>query len=400
MITLAARFCAIALRIMIAGVCCLGIWCSWNLAREDFLFRQDTAESIRSAIRLAPDAWEYSMRLAQLDGSHARELLETSLRLNPYNAQAAIELGLQYEADGENARAENMLLQAFAVDHTYLPRWSLANFYLRRDNMPAFWSWARRAAEMPADDMGALFELCWRVSPDPARIADAILNDKPELLRQYLDFLLGKNELRAAGAIAPRLIRSGALETDRPLLFSVVDRLVTANDAGGASALWHELIRQHWVVADQTAPNNADFQRDPLPVSFDWALSSYPGLHSWPGSSGLETEFSGEEPESCTIAEQTVVLKPGNYAMKFSYRTADIPPNTGIRWQIVDAQSGTVIANSPDLASDSLQHAEFVFSVSPEASLLRLRLTYQRALGTPRIAGPLVIRSTQIEAHP
>jgi hypothetical protein len=158
--------------------------------------------------------------------------------------------------------------------------------------------------------------------------------------------------------------------------------LVAANDAAAANALWHLLIEQHWVVADATVPNNADFVREPLPVSFDWTLPEYPGLHSWPGSSGLETEFTGSQPEDCTVAEQAVALTPG------------------IRWQIIDAKSNTVLADSPDLSSDTLNHSALAFSVPPGASLLRLRLAYRRALGTPRISGMLVVLSTQIQAHP
>jgi hypothetical protein len=400
MIPLLRRSVGVALRIIIAAACCLGIWSSWEFARADFLFHQDTEESVRSAIRLVPDGWEYYMRLAQFDREHARELLTTALRLNRYDAQADIELGLQYEADGDFPRAERQLLDAYEVDHTYLPRWSLANYYFRRDNLPEFWAWARSAANMPADEVGPLFELCWRVSPDPERITGAILNQKPELIRQYLGFLLAKNQLGTVAIVAPRLLRSGDPESDRPLLFSIVDRLVAVNDAAAANALWHLLMEQHWVVADTTVPNNPGFVRDPLPVSFDWSLPEYPGLHSWPGSSGLETEFTGSQPEDCTVAEQIVALTPGDYTMTYSYRTSDIPPATGIRWQIMDAKSNTVLADSPDLSSVAVQHSELAFSVPPGTSLLRLRLAYRRALGTPRISGMLVVLSTQIQAHP
>jgi hypothetical protein len=68
----------------------MGIWRSVKMARADFLFRQDTADSLYSAIRLEPDAWEYSMRLAQLDEDHALELLETALRLNPFNVRLTL----------------------------------------------------------------------------------------------------------------------------------------------------------------------------------------------------------------------------------------------------------------------------------------------------------------------
>ena len=395
-----SRFLASALRIVVVAACCFGIWSSLKLARADYLFRQDTEESVRAAIRVVPDAWEYYMRLAQFDRADARNLLTTSLSLNLYDAQADIELGLQYEAEGDYARAEKQLLQAYAVDHTYLPRWSLANYYFRRDNMPAFWAWARSAAAMPADDVGSLFELCWRVSPDPARITAAILNDKPELIRQYIGFLLAKNQPAAAAAVAPRLMRSGDPASDRPMMFTVINRLAAGNEAADASALWRLLIEKRWVVADSTVPNNAGFQRDPLPVSFDWSIPEYEGLHSWPGSSGLETEFTGRQPEDCTIADQDVALAPGKYTLAYAYHTTDIPPDTGIHWQMIDPKSNLILAESPALSSEEVKHASMGFLIPPGVSLVRLRLAYRRTLGTTRIAGMLDVDSVQIKKLP
>ena len=57
------------------------------------------------------------------------------------------------------------------------------------------------------------------------------------------------------------------------------------------------------------------------------------------------------------VAEQVVDLMHGDYTMAYSYHTSDIPPATGIRWQILDAKSNTVIAESPDLSSDGLQNS-------------------------------------------
>jgi hypothetical protein len=400
MVSFIRRSVGAALRIAVAAACCLGIWYSLQFAWADYLFRMDTEASVRSAIHVAPDSSEYYMRLALFDRDHARELLTTSRLLDRYNAQADIELGLQYETEGDYVQAEQMLLEAFAVDHTYLPRWSLANYYFRRDNMPEFWAWARSAASMPSDDIGPLFELCWRVAPDPDKVAAALLGDKPEPIRQFLGFLLAKDQLSAVAKIAPRLARFGDSETDRSLLFSVVNRLVAANDAAASSALWHSLVAQHWVVADSTVPNNAAFARDPLPVSFDWSLPEYQGLHSWPGASGLEVEFTGSQPEDCTVAEQALALTPGNYTMAYSYHTKDIPPGTGLRWQVVDAEANMVLAESPDLSSDVPTSSETAFSVPPSAPLLKLRLSYRRTIGTPRISGMLVVLSTQIQAHP
>ena len=328
------------------------------------------------------------------------ELLATSLNLNRYDAEADIELGLQYESEGDFSSAEKKLLDAFQVDHTYLPRWSLANFYFRRDNMPEFWLWARKAAEMPSENIGPLFELCWHVTHSPEQISGAILNQNPEVTRQYLRFLLDKSQMSAVANVAQRLVPSGEPETDRPLMLEVLNRLVAENDGAAANALWQSLLKHRWLVGDSTVPNNPSFARTPLRVSFDWQLPEYAGLHSWPGPSGLEAEFAGTQPESCTVAEQALPLSPGNYKLDYSYHTSDIPPDTGIKWEIVDAKLKTTLASSIDLSSDTLNHSEMKFTVPPDVSLVWLRLAYRRALGTPRISGTLVVESTQIQLLP
>ena len=100
------------------------------------------------------------------------------------------------------------------------------------------------------------------------------------------------------------------------------------------------------------------------------------------------------------VAEQAVVLAPGRYSMNYAYRTSDIPQGTGIRWQIIDAKSNSVLTESPDLSSDALNHSALTFSVPPDTSLIRLRLVYSRTLGTPRISGMLMVLSTGIQTLP
>jgi len=384
---------------LVTCACLLGIWQSWRIARSDSLFRRGDVESVRTSVRLEPDCWWCYVKLARLDDSSAEQLLQTSLRLNRYNSDAAIDLGLRYESDGDFRKAEGLLLQAFEVDDTYVPRWSLANYYLRRHNLPAFWEWSRRATEMPAEDIGALFELCWRVSPDPKTIEANIAEDNPAVVRQYIAFLINKDQPTAAVHAALALVHIGSPESDRILLFTLIDRLIRANDPAGANALWNSIIGRHWIVADNSFPNNPQFSRDPAQVDFDWHFSAYDGLHSWPGSSGLETEFTGSEPESCWIADQTISLPPGRNRLESIYRTRGIAPDTGIRWHILATRSDEILASSASLSSEAPSHAVLSFVVSPDQQLLRLRLAYERNLGTPRVSGTLVITSVRIQSE-
>jgi hypothetical protein len=342
------------------------------------------------------------MRLAQLDEQNARPLLEAALLHNPYNAQANIELGLSFEADGDYERAEQLLLRAFSVDHTFLPRWTLANFYFRRDNMAKFWEWAREAAEMPSDDVAPLFELCWRASPDPGKITSTILNNTQNLtlIRQYIYFLRTKDQLSAAESVSERLVQNGDPDTDSSGMLDLVNKLVESNHPTEAEELWNALIQKHWVTAESTPPNNPAFARDPIPVRFDWLLTLSQELHATPGPTGLHVEFSGGQPEVCTVAEQAMVLKPGKYTVDFAYRTSDIAPDSGVHWEMVDAKSNTAIATSPDLSSEAMQQASFSFSVAPDAPLLYLRLVYSRPAGTERTSGTVIVQSIEIvHAH-
>lgn len=389
-----------ALRLGVAAACCAGVWYSWTLARADDLFRLDTKASIRAAISLVPDDWKYYMRLAQLSGENTQQVLTEALHLNRFNAEADIELGLQYEAAGNYAAAERSLLNAYSVDHSYLPRWTLANYYFRRQNWPAFWKWARSAADMPSDDIGALFALCWRVSPDPAQVTARIVNNKPSFLRPYIGFLMSKQQITAVPAIASRLVRYGDAGTDRAVLLTVINKLIAADDAGPAVSLWHLLIERHWVVADHTLPNNAEFAREPLPVAFDWSIPQSSGLYSLTGPSGLETVFSGREPGQCTLADQVVALSPGDYTLHYTYQTTAISSRSGLRWEIFLAGSKAPLAKSPYLSSDALKQASFAFSVPDSASFIDLRLVYHRAAGTSQISGTLTMQSTRIEPRP
>jgi hypothetical protein len=338
------------------------------------------------------------MRLAQLDEQNSRALLEAALLHNPYNAQANIELGLSFEADGDYGHAEQLLLKAFNVDRTFLPRWTLANFYFRRDNMPKFWEWAKKSAEMPSDDVAPLFELCWRASPDANRITSTILNNSQNLtlIRQYIVFLRNKNQLSAAGSLSARLVQYGDPETDSSGMLELVNKLIESNHTTEAEGLWSALIQKHWVTAESTPPDNPDFARDPLPVRFDWSLASSQELRAAPGPTGLHVEFSGGQPEICTVAEQAVVLKPGKYTVEFAYRTTDIAPGSGVHWEMVDPKSNTAIATSPDMSSEPTQQSTFSFSVAPDSPLLYLRLAYHRPAGTERTSGTLIVQSIDI----
>src|SRR5579864_8560303 len=98
--------------------------------------------SVRLAVGITPDSADYHFRLWQAEGEGTGQSsaeLDRALTLNPRYSAAWIARGLEAEAAGDRKNAEASLLRAAEIDHLYLPRWTLANFYFRAGDLPRFW---------------------------------------------------------------------------------------------------------------------------------------------------------------------------------------------------------------------------------------------------------------------
>jgi predicted secreted protein len=83
--------------------------------------------------------------------------------------------------------------------------------------------------------------------------------------------------------------------------------------------------------------------------------------------------------------------------LRFSYRTTGIAPETGLRWRLTDLNGTKILVQGESLASESERDGTFAFRTPAGAGLVRLTLAYQRALGTTRIAGSIVLRKLRLK---
>lgn len=135
--------------------------------------------------------------------------------LHPRDTSISLQLGIELERLGDGASAEAILLQAARFDHQYQPAWTLANFYFRQDDQDRFWIWATRAASI-SYDVRPLLRLAEVWAPEPQLLIHH-LGNRPELLRPYLDLLLGQGRFTAAGEVAG-LLRAHHDPSDLPRL--------------------------------------------------------------------------------------------------------------------------------------------------------------------------------------
>jgi hypothetical protein len=104
----------------------------------------------------------------------------------------------------------------------------------------------------------------------------------------------------------------------------------------------------------------------------------------------LEIALSGKQPERCEILAHYLPVAPRSaYRLRFEYRTAELPNDTGLVWSVDRRQEFELPAAS------EWSRAEWRFQVPADAA--RLVLAYRRAPGTTRREGAVFLRKVQLK---
>lgn len=375
------------------------------LGYADWLYRQDTVASLRAASRIWPLRAEPEARLAQLLPEEAEPYLEAAVARNSYYSRGWYELGLRAEIARDYSRAETLLLRAAAHDRMFLPAWTLANYYFRREQPDKFWGWAKQAAEMSYSDLRPLFRLALEFTGDPGQIADRIVN-APRAQRDFLLFLLDQNLLREAAPVAMRVV--AAAKDDQPILLYFAERMLLAGDAETAATIWNRLseggLIAHGKVSAEQPLTNGTFEHVFLAIdrapAFDWRPQQPEGVNVVPAAPTVRVSFSGKQPETADLLWQFVAIGAGRkYRLQGQYRTADIRQATNVRWLLAD-HAGQVAAQAPYFqVQEDWTDFGWEFQSPGRAGAWRLVLQQAREPGTTRPVGSLYLRTLTLSTR-
>jgi hypothetical protein len=396
---------AVCLSALLAGI----VW-NVRLGVADWLARRNQPDSTRLAMRWMPSNGAYSAQLADeiyaSDPGSAQLLLQQALNQNRYDASSWIQLGLLREASNEPTLAEQALERAAAADTTFLPSWSLANFYFRRNDTAKFWYWASRAAQMSPGDATALLRLAWYVSPSVPEVEERLHLNRPMLESQFVSFLMTQGEAEAVKEAALPLLAEGN-ESSTASLLGACDWLIGHGRPELALPLCKGLAASHRapyaaLAADSSdAVTNGGFVQSPTSRGFDWRLTTVAGVSSFLNSrpNALGFEFSGDEPDSFLIMSQVAPVQArSDYALIVDYETKGIPPGSGLAWTVTDVRSGAILGRSPSLSADEGGKAYACFAAPPGSGFVDLSLRYQRQPGTVRVEGKLALQRVRLTA--
>lgn len=398
------------LRCMLAAVALTGCVYSLLLARAQYLFEKDNAASVASAVRLVSYNAEYVARLAAWTPHERIALLHRAVQLNPFDSGSWIQLGLHSELqDKDYAAAERYYRKAAEVNHTYLAKWTLANFYFRRGNEGQFFRWAKETLAITPYSPDPVFTQMWLMSPDATRIAAGV-PDRPQTLLRYAWFLTNNRRYGSIAPIVQRLVNRVGSANPRlwgrdDLIAAIEDRLLAAGDDQTALQIWSTMRRAGWI--SQTVPSganpltNGDFRTPFYPHGFGWVPLESPGISfsQYADQASVRFEFSGNEAEHSSVLRQYVPVVPERF-YRLSWRASGDDPSSpsGLAWHVRPIATG----NTEEMTSGDLldpKKPDWQVHIPANVRLCLLTLEYNRPLGTMRARGSVLIGSVAMRAQ-
>jgi tetratricopeptide (TPR) repeat protein len=394
---------------------------SFRFAWADLLQSRADVASLRKAVSLTPlDSHARYIQAAVLaaanpSGNESDSPLRAAIALNPRNANAWMALGIQAESQGNTTEAEKCLLEAAAVDHTFKPAWTLANFYVRSGRTEKFWKWIRGGLEMvePRNnelltfDPQPMFDLCWNVTDDASLILERAIPHNPYVLLRYVSYLRSHGRWDAATRAAEPLFPI-ASTTALPTLLDLCDGLIANRRAADAVEVWNALARRKLISVTPLDPaggislTNGSLTSAPIKDGFDWTFPRPGGVYESYSAADhfVRLELDGEEPENCDLLTQWVPLEGGRrYRFESTYQTSGMEgAATGLAWTISGLGNGAIAAH--DEAEGSPGKAELEFTTPLGLDLARVALRYDRVPGTTPPKGSFKLYGASLRLLP
>lgn len=373
---------------ILASALLLAAYWSVRLSRADWLDHQGWRGALQLASALAPDHAGLRAELSDWPGAVAR---------NRYDSASWIRLGLEAEAGGDQISAERYLQRAAEFDRLFDPRWTLANYYFRRQAWMPFWTWARAAAETSPQPPLALYQLCHEATPDMEQIFERVIAGERRLLEGYLYWVQTQDDLVGIRAVASRAIDLAGPE-QRGALAACTSRILQLGAPADALRLWNRMLAVRLFPFERLDPGNGvsltngDLRQPLRGETFNWVLHGVDGVISRHDGGGVRFEFSGSQAGHCNLLTQNLAVLGGRrYRLRCRYRTSGIERGAGPAWAVAEFATGE------PLAAESWSETSMEFVTATRVEVVPLELVYRRMPGTTRINGVLWLENVRLE---
>src|SRR5215471_6889415 len=315
----------------------------------------ETEKGLATAIRLEPYNPQYWYRFGRFlqfnldarESLHPEFYFLKAVGLNPLDTGAWLDLGTNYELQGNTDAANQAFLQA---KHSYPSSaevaWRYGNFLLRKGDLPAAYAELRRAVWLDPSRAATAFSRCYRANPDIDAILKQALPAEPRVYVGVLGEAARSKQLGVAQTVWERLLLMHPHLHFRDF-DPFVSELLAAGQASEARRVWGEGVATMSLPAlEQTKDSvvwDPSFESGVAGYFFGWRYQpntqgvqiSLDRTQKHSGSQSLRLTFDGKHNENLEPACTMVNTEPST-AYHFSgwVRTQELTTNSGIGFRI------------------------------------------------------------------
>jgi tetratricopeptide (TPR) repeat protein len=289
----------------------------------------------------------YLYDFEQPDPARAVQSLRKAVALDPYSAEALLDLAQAYDEQGDTGDAR----QAFLAAQRVYPlsadvAWSYGNFLLRQGEQQAAFGEIRKAVELEPKRAAEAFSRALRAQPDANVLLDKAMPASTAVYLPILHLLSDMDDLNDAQLVWNRLI---ALRENAPMSEMVffINALIHQRRVGDAVSAWDQAvaIMQNppppdpsgsllWDGGFESGYIGGGFAWHFLPASSDVQISLDPSeKHS--GERSLRILFNGHRNIGFEDGCHNFVPEPGKrYVLSGWVKTQSLTSSEGVRLQI------------------------------------------------------------------
>ncbi len=344
--------------LVVISACVLAIFLGYFGVRNaiaTYYLNLDTRAGYERAVALEPANarnWfflgrSYLYDFEQSDPALAVHSLQKAVSLDPYSAEALLDLAAAYDGPGDTADARQAFLSAQRVYPLSADvAWSYGNFLLRQGEQDAAFSEIRKAVELEPKRAAEAFSRALRVQPDATVLLDKAVPASPAVYPPILLSLSNVGDLDNAQLVWNRLI---ALQQKVPMseMYFFINELVHERRVPDAVHAWDQAvsIMQNppppdpagsllWDGGFESGYTGGGFSWHFVPATSDVQISlDQAEKHS--GERSLRILFNGHRNISFEDACHNIAPEPGKkYLLSAWVKTQSLTSSEGVRLQI------------------------------------------------------------------
>jgi tetratricopeptide (TPR) repeat protein len=288
------------------------------------------------------------------DEEKALQNYELAAVHSPHDYRLWLTLGRVRERRGDSQGAEKAVRKAIELAPHYAQnRWTLGNLLLRQDRVEEAFAELRKAVESKPEFAPHVVNLAWQTFDGNIEQIKQHLGDTTVINAAFAPFLAKQEKFDEAAQAWNRLNDSEKSTTHKATGEELINSLIAAKKFRAAEQIQQQINSDETKKALPEKFLNSGFEIATVNKGpFDWQIvdSTPPQLvfdetQKQEGGRSLVAVFNANANAAFPQMSQIIVVMPDTrYRLDFHVKTNDLKSTAAIKWEIVDAVEGNVLA--------------------------------------------------------